>query len=140
MASDNSKVLRIIDVNINRAKEGIRVCEDIARFILDDPASTKSLKSLRHRIEGIIAKSSIKKRSLCESRDVKSDCLTEICDLENKSDWQSIFFANIQRTKEALRVLEEFSKLSEEKMSRGFKGLRFKIYEQEKKITEKYFK
>jgi len=138
--TDNKKIFRILDVNINRVKEGLRVCEDITRFILNDPASTKSLKSLRHKIEDTIAKSSIRKKLLCESRDVKRDCATEICYLEHKKNWRAIFFANIQRTKEALRVLEEFSKLFEEKMSKNFKNLRFNIYEQEKNLTRKYFK
>jgi len=138
--TDNKKIFRILDVNINRVKEGLRVCEDITRFILNDPASTKSLKSLRHKVEDIIAKSSIRKRLLCMARDVKRDCLTEICDLEHKKSWQSIFFANMQRAKEALRVLEEFSKLFEERMSSDFKRLRFNIYEQERKLTRKHIK
>jgi len=138
--TDNKKIFRVLDVNINRVKEGLRVCEDITRFILNDPASTKSLKSLRHKVEDAIAKSSISKMLLCQARDVKRDCATEICDLEHKKSWQAIFFANIQRAKEALRVLEEFSKLFEEKMSENFKSLRFNIYEQEKNLIRKYFK
>ena len=136
----DKKIFRILDVNINRVKEGLRVCEDITRFILNDSASTKSLKSLRHKIRDIVEKSIAGKRLLCQSRDVKRDCLTEICGLEHKKNWQSIFFANMQRTKEALRVLEEFSKLLGDKMSEKFKAIRFKVYEQEKILIRKYFK
>jgi len=104
--ADNKKVFRIIDVNLNRAKEGLRCCEEVARFILDDSALTKRLKLLRHSIEDIIVESGVKKKLLCQARDIKKDCGKSFCVLEKKDDWQSIFFANIHRTKEALRVLE----------------------------------
>lgn len=135
----DKNILRIIDVNLNRAKEGLRVCEDITRFILNDPASTKALKSLRHRIQDIIASSNMDNKFLCMARNVKGDCGTDFCGLENKDRWESVFFANMQRAKEALRVLEEFSKLFKGNACEKFKTLRFRLYEQEKKITEKYF-
>ena len=137
----DKSILRIIDANLNRAKEGLRVCEDITRFILNDLASTRALKSLRHRIHSIIVSSKLSASLLHGSRDVKSDCGTDFCGLEKKDKWQAIFFANIQRVKEALRVLEEFLKLFKGSPAGGqFKKLRFRLYEQEKKITEKYFK
>ena len=45
---------RIIDANINRAKEGLRVCEEITRFILDNRALTQELKLIRHKIDPIV--------------------------------------------------------------------------------------
>ncbi|NQT95564.1 MAG: thiamine-phosphate pyrophosphorylase [Candidatus Omnitrophica bacterium] len=136
----DKKILRIIDVNLNRAREGLRVCEDIARFILNDSNATSQLKSLRHKIKRIIISSSLNKRLLHESRDVAKDCATDFSPLEKKSNWQSIFFANIQRTKESLRVLEEFFNLSNSKISEKFKDLRFQAYKLEKRLTERYFK
>ncbi len=138
--ADNEKILRVIDVNLNRAKEGLRCCEEVARFILDDNALTKTLKHSRHNIEKIAALSGIKKGLLCKSRDVERDCGRSFCVLEKKEDWQSIFLANIQRTKEALRVLEEFFKLLDDKPCEKFKALRFKVYEQEKVFAERYLK
>ena len=52
-----------------------------------------------------------------------------------RSDLNDIFFANIQRVKESIRVLEEFSKLLDKKSALAFKRLRYQIYEVEKKIT-----
>jgi hypothetical protein len=138
MADKN--ILRIIDVNLNRAKEGLRVCEDISRFIFNDLVSTRALKLLRHNIHHIVISSRINEKLLCRARDVKSDCGTDFCVLENKDSWESVFFANIQRAKEALRVLEEFSKLLKASTGEKFKELRFKLYEQEKRLTEKYLK
>ena len=41
---------RILDASANRASEGLRVIEDYVRFTLDDPALTKRLKEIRHRL------------------------------------------------------------------------------------------
>ena len=52
--SDTSeKVARLIDANLNRLKEGIRVIEDINRYIYDDTSLTSQLKSLRHQLQSI---------------------------------------------------------------------------------------
>ena len=138
--ADNKKIFRVIDVNLNRAKEGLRCCEEVARFILNDSALAKRLKLLRHSIEDIIVVSGVKKKLLCQSRDIKKDCGKNFSVLEKKDDWQSIFFANIQRTKEALRVLEEFFKLFDDKSCEKFKALRFKVYEQEKRFAGRHLK
>ncbi len=36
-----SRLLRIIDANLDRAREGLRLLEDIARFYLNDAAITE---------------------------------------------------------------------------------------------------
>ena len=43
-------MLRLIDANLNRAREGIRVIESVARFILNDADLSKSLKAMRHEL------------------------------------------------------------------------------------------
>lgn len=133
----DKKILRIIDVNLNRAGEGLRVCEEVMRFILNDAYSTKRLKEIRHAIRKIVTASGIDPSLLCEHRNVKEDVGTGFSRLEEKKDWQSIFFANMQRTKESLRVLEEFLRLIDAKAAKGFKELRFKVYGLEKKIIAK---
>src|SRR5688572_18127364 len=40
--------LRILDANLNRAREGLRVLEDYARFILNDDSISAHLKRIRH--------------------------------------------------------------------------------------------
>ena len=47
---------------------------------------------------------------------------------------RDIFFANMQRVKESIRVLEEFAKLGNLKAALGFKDIRYKIYDIEKKV------
>jgi len=137
---NNKKVLRIIDVNINRAQEGLRVAEDVMRFILNDSGATSRLKQLRHKIYKILESSKVTKSSLCNWRDTDKDYQKDFSNLEKRKCWQDIFFANIQRSKESLRVLEEFFKLEDQKTGENFKALRFRLYKQEKNIVDRYFK
>jgi len=53
-----------------------------------------------------------------------------------RKDYRDIFYANMQRVKESLRVLEEFSKLLNSNCAKRFKKIRYNIYEIEK-ITER---
>lgn len=43
-----SAAARILDANLNRAREALRVMEDIARFALNDAALSGELKAIRH--------------------------------------------------------------------------------------------
>jgi thiamine-phosphate pyrophosphorylase len=45
---------RVIDANINRISEGIRVIEDVARFVFDDSDITENLKNIRHTVRKTI--------------------------------------------------------------------------------------
>jgi thiamine-phosphate pyrophosphorylase len=125
---------RILDANINRTKEGLRVCEEIARFILNSRSLTLELKKIRHKIDSLL-KYFPAKESLISKRQSSTDVGkgTHPDELSRKN-CQDIFFANIQRVKESLRVLEEFTKLSDIKTAVNFKRIRYDIYEIEKKI------
>ena len=128
---------RVIDANINRAKEGLRVCEEITRFILNSYKLTEKLKDIRHRIDqvtlGLPAKS-----QLLKQRNALSDIGRNIYAGELKRrGCADIFFANIQRVKESLRVLEEFTKLKNIPAAREFKKLRYRVYFAEQKIAQR---
>lgn len=128
---------RIIDANINRAKEGLRVSEEIARFILNSRCLTEGLKGARHKIAAIAGSISAWK-GVISGRQSLSDAgryvyLNEL----QRRNVEDIFFANIQRVKESLRVLEEFAKLSKTPAAKGFKNIRYEIYETEKKAAKK---
>lgn len=129
------EVLRIIDANFNRSREGLRVCEDVARFVLNAPRLTKELKSVRHDISSILKDSVIKSGKLFESRDSEGDVgrrpkhKSEMA----RSNPTDIFEANIERVKESIRVLEEFTKLIDERVSARFSDLRYRVYGIEKR-------
>ncbi len=136
--TDKKIIYRIIDANINRLKEGLRVSEEITRFILDNRALTKILKDIRHRVDEL-AKKLPSKIALIECRCSAEDVgrtLTNKGEITRKN-LSDIFFANIQRVKESVRVLEEFTKFDNQKVSGSFKDIRYRIYELEKKVIKK---
>ncbi len=122
-----------MDANFNRAKEGLRVCEDVCRFWLDEQALTKQFKSVRHRLVDHIKELGLK--DMIAGRDVEADCGREtIASESRRKTTTDIFYANCQRVKESLRVLEEFAKLKNVRASVGIKALRYEIYKIEKKV------
>mgnify|MGYP003394380286 CR=1 FL=1 len=131
-------ISRIIDANFNRSREALRVCEDIARFFLEDSSATKKLKSLRHGISDILKKCPDFSKNLIFSRESRYDIgkKTTFSEVKRKNV-SDIFYANMERAKESLRVLEELSKIENASMSRSFKKLRFRVYTLEKEINAK---
>ena len=122
-----TKNLRLIDANLNRLAEGIRVVEDIYRYILDDKTTAKRLKDLRHKARIDIYE------DLLNSRDIKNDVLkTSTSSEQTRSNLQSILIANFKRAQESSRVLEEFCKLISVKDSENFKYIRYELYDIEK--------
>lgn len=130
-------IYRIIDANLNRSREGLRVCEEVVRFGLSSPALTKSLKAVRHAISDIAKVHYKKAGTLSRARNSESDVgkSSRRPSEMRRNCVSDIFAANIQRVKESLRVLEEFYKLSDEKKSARLSQLRFKIYEIERKAS-----
>lgn len=126
------ELLRIVDANCNRAKEGLRVCEDICRFIWDDKALAKALKDLRHDLTAVIGKTGLMTALAC--RDIEGDVGRSTSASERKrAGIQDVFYANSQRIKESLRVLEEILKLIDPKASGHVKKIRYSVYAIEKK-------
>ena len=64
-------LIRLLDANANRAREGLRVLEDAARFVLDEPSLTAEAKALRHEITALI--SQLVAQGAVAARDVGSD-------------------------------------------------------------------
>lgn len=133
------QIYRIIDANLNRSREGLRVCEEVVRFGLSSAALTKELKSVRHQISEIAKVHYKKSGALSSARDSKEDVgrTSEKPSEMRRSCLGDIFTANAQRVKESLRVLEEFYKLFDKNTSARFSRLRFRIYEIERKASGK---
>ena len=126
-------LFRIIDANLNRSREGLRVCEEIVRFILEDAELTAKFKRLRHNISHNIKKFPGMSNSLLKCRKVLADVGRGALNKASRKNYKDVFFANIQRVKESLRVLEEFAKIFNRSLSKSFARLRFQVYELEKK-------
>ncbi|WP_121628388.1 thiamine-phosphate pyrophosphorylase [Poseidonibacter antarcticus] len=126
-----SNKLRLIDANLNRLREGIRVVEDIFRYVYNDKETSLKLKNLRH-----LARLDIYNEML-ETRDVANDVLREsIKSEQNRNDLYSILIANFKRAQESSRVLEEFCKLISIKDSETFKYIRYELYTLETVLTK----
>jgi len=134
----DKNTLRIIDANLNRFREALRVCEDVARFSIEDKAATARFKTLRHDVARAISGSKkVKYPSLVLSRDSVRDIgkFTTGSELA-RSGPLDILGANLQRAKESVRVLEEFTKIMDRELALKFKDIRFKVYNTEKALIE----
>lgn len=103
---------RIIDANANRAREALRVLEDLARFALDDAPLSADLKALRHDFAAAVASLHIPAPDLLAARDTVSDVGTSItlATEHARPDLVALARANGSRLTEALRSLEEAAK------------------------------
>jgi ThiD2 family len=131
------KVLRVIDANFNRAKEGLRVAEDTLRFVFEEDLLRKKLRKCRHDLNQIAALKILKEA--INERNATNDIGSCLDKLEIKrTDTKDILYANIQRVKESLRVLEEFFKLVAKNNVSKIKKIRYRIYTLEKIILNKF--
>jgi thiamine-phosphate pyrophosphorylase len=123
------ELYRVIDANLNRLREGIRVVEDIIRYKENNKDIASKLKLLRHQAQ-------IKEiTKLLQNRDSINDVLrTTIKSELNRIDINSIIIANFKRAEESSRVLEELFKLHDIEYSENFKYIRYELYALEKEV------
>ena len=117
---------RIIDANLNRASEGLRVIEEIARFILSDAELSARLKTIRHELQKFF---DVEYDNLLDSRDTLNDVGCNIINPDKKESLDSIFKANFKRVEEAFRVLNQYASLDD--------SYRYRIYTIEKEMRSK---
>lgn len=124
-------VYTVIDACVNRAIEGLRVCEDIFRFALHHPVSSE-FKVLRHSIRDAVSK--IPVSQLLDSRDIGSDSqkFIDTAGESERAGLPGVFRANIRRAAEAARSLEEIFKINDPAAGAIMQSVRFRIYEVEK--------
>ena len=121
-------IYRVVDANINRLKEGIRVIENILRYKDNNKEIASKLKELRHL-------ATFKSQELLKNRDSINDVLrTSTKSEQNRTSLESIIVANFKRGQESSRVLEEIFKLIDISESENFKYIRYELYNLEKVI------
>ncbi len=128
---------RILDANLNRAREGLRVAEEIARMILEDETLQKKIKHLRHQLS--LLEKRITLPPLLRHRSTQNDPGARHTSPQEKQreDVMALARANLRRCQEACRVLEEFSKLEMPAVSPRFKALRFEAYGLEQELVDR---
>ncbi len=130
-------MLRIVDVNLNRIGEGLRLLEDMARFVLNDLALSEELKTIRH---GVLPKDPELQNKLLGARRADKD-VAAFLDVEGereRTDAVSVVRANSQRVQQSLRVLEETAKIHGPETGLDwdrFKHARFALYTIEQKMV-----
>ena len=127
--------LRIIDANLNRIGEGLRVLEEFARLSLNNARLTRQLKSLRHKIVHI---DTALQQELLQARDAAGDVgagMTAPGEVRRSSAAETII-ANSRRVQESLRVMEEMAKEPGLKLeSDDYEKARFELYTVEKELV-----
>jgi thiamine-phosphate pyrophosphorylase len=129
--------LRIIDANLNRIGEGLRVLEEFARLSLNDTALTQQLKNIRHKMVNVDKELQLQ---LLRARDAEGDVGSNMeADGENKSrDVSEVIIANARRVQESLRVIEEVAKAPRLALdSEEFRKARFTLYSIEKELLSR---
>lgn len=125
------KVWRLLDANANRAREGLRIIEDTARFVLDKPDAAAAMRSLRHGVDELVRKHY---RQLLSARDVEHDSGRANAAKPYKGGVKALLAANFKRVEEALRVLEEYGRVLAPDAVKKAQVLRFKVYVWETKL------
>jgi len=138
MTSPESKqTLRIIDANLNRIGEGLRLLEDLARLLLNDTVLTQQLKTMRHEL---IRGDWPFHQQLLRVRDAEGDVGINIEALgeEKQRELPIMVMANARRVQESLRVMEELAKIPDTKLDpEKFKQARFNLYTIEQNLLSK---
>ncbi|MFN4243678.1 MAG: thiamine phosphate synthase [Tepidisphaerales bacterium] len=120
-------VLRLIDANLNRAREALRVLEDYVRFVHDDAAVAATLKALRHDLASAtdaVARQAVLHRSV--ETDVGKDIATP--QERSREDVAHVVLAAGKRLTEALRSLEEYLKVDHPAAAAAVEALRYRAY------------
>ncbi|MDX9912227.1 MAG: thiamine phosphate synthase [Phycisphaerales bacterium] len=133
MRHDSDSAIRIADASLNRAREALRVLDDVARFHLDDEQLCREIKELRHAI--VAAGGVFGERAMLLSRDTPGDVGTGVTtDAEGaRGDLHAIAAAACGRLTESLRSLEECAKLVATDGG-AFKRARYAAYDVEKRV------
>ncbi len=126
--------LRVIDANLNRAREGLRVIEDTARFVTGSNNAFKEPRSMRHSLDKITRRIY---PELLSQRDSFSDEGRTIKEAKKRKGLKALLSANFRRVEESLRVLEEYGKLVSPAAAPVFKKLRFRTYILEREFLVK---
>jgi len=113
----------ILDANIHRACEWLRVIEEYFRFVVNDEALTNRLAWLRKKISHHTLP--VSDRSRMEARDTESDVRANEV-IQSRKNTYDLLLANMKRSQEALRVLEEYTG------DDNFRVFRYELYELEK--------
>ncbi len=113
----------IIDANIHRVCEGLRVIEEYFRFVVNNEGLTTRLATLRKKISHHTLP--VSDRARMEARDTERDVRANEM-IQPRQNFYDLLLANMKRSQEALRVLEEYTG------DDNFRVFRYELYDLER--------
>ncbi len=124
----DSATYRILDAAINRSQEGLRVIEDFVRFALDDAHLLELLKAFRHEFTDVCL--ALPPAARQAARETQQDVGTRISTAGENSRRNALEVcqASCERVKQALRSLEEYSKVGFPGLANQLEALRYRFY------------
>ena len=120
---------RLIDANLNRLREALRLLEDIQRYLFDNKELSYAFKDLRHKLTPLFDTTRLDSRDIVNDVS-KSSTASEMA----RPNIQALIAANFSRATESARVLEETFKLVDTSASATAKEIRYTLYNLEKKV------
>jgi len=131
-ADSPASVLRLLDANLDRAREGLRVLEDWARFGLDRADLVARTKDMRQRLG---RRHHIRYK---QARHAASDPATGMAHPAQAERQRpvAVVAANAARVQEALRVLEEFGRPGDPGLAAEAATIRYALYDLELELLQ----
>ena len=129
---NSSDLYQAIDASLNRCAEGLRVAEEIFRFVQPDEFLASELKDTRHLLAAIADQFS--RNDLIKARNGPTDLGRNLVGAKesHRTSLSEILCANLNRATESMRVIEEFSKLDSPEIATRCESLRYRIYDLQK--------
>jgi thiamine-phosphate pyrophosphorylase len=121
-------ILRILDAEANRAAEGLRVVEDYVRFVLDDAHLTRLAKELRHDLTAALRFLPAAQRLAARESSADVGAVLAPPPGSERATAADVASASFQRLQQALRSLEEYSKLIDPTVAAEIEKIRFRSY------------
>jgi thiamine-phosphate pyrophosphorylase len=127
-------IYRILDANLDRAREGLRIVEEWCRFGLNHQLLAEECKKIRQEL------AQWHSWELRQARDTPADVGTSLShpQEEERSSIEQLLQVNLCRVQEALRVLEEYGKLYDTQMAQACKQMRYRVYTIESNLLNNY--
>jgi len=133
--SMDPSLLRILDANLNRAREAFRTLEEHVRFVLNDAVLTATVKRCRHDLAAVSA--ALPGVDMLAGRDIEHHVGVSVTTPAEgvRTNTGDVAAASAKRATEALRCLEEYGKVIEPPIAARFEQLRYAVYALERDIV-----
>ena len=131
------EIYRILDANLNRAREALRVIEDCGRFALNDPAITAMAKCFRSELKETL--DHLPAAELITARDIPGDLGTELTSPSEpqRQDIKDVTTAACKRLTESLRTIEEYCKVVAPEQTVAVERMRYDAYTLEQRLSRR---